>query len=521
MMGATECGGGSSIQGGASSGQPNADDPHDSATDPNGSSTSTGATEPGGGSGSDDFPVGSDEPHDDASESGTLQRGEACSSDSACVQGLTCTAGECIEDGDFRITLIWDEPVDLDLHVTTPLDEELYYRHRNGDQGGEFQKDGCISGDCETAGGSLMESVVWDSMPTGNPDNGDRTYDFWATNYDGTSSASVRFEVKIGDRVESFSGHVAADIDATSDTFVVSLDAPGEGEPFVAFTSPGDGSTVENPVEFEFETGNVHAVILEADDYPLADAPWDPSERSSLPYTFNGTGYEREVVLTGFDTDGQAVAEDTITITIGANRPDDPGRYLGTFWNTYYYFAQEQEYSGPESTVLYDASCHAIANVPASFSDDVCVQGSGKLDDGRFINFSTTCSCGRSCPTGGTICYQEIDSNRYPYGRGSRDNAVEPLRTFAVDTSVIPWGTILYVPEWDGVQIPQIGSIGGFTHDGCFHAGDVGGWINGNHFDFFAGTSSMHDALEMIHPTRSEFEVYTDSPRCDHFQPQP
>lgn len=517
LMGATECGGASTVNGSVSShgsGGSSTSDPGGSSTDPvEPDDPSDPTSDPG-------EPNGTHE-DDETAPRGDLERGELCSTDNACSQGLTCTAGECINDGAFRITLIWDEAVDLDLHVRTPLDEELYYRHRNGRQGGEFQKDGCISGECDAAGGSLMESVVWPSIPEGDSSNGNRMYEFWAVNYDGTTSASVRFEVAIGDRVETFSGQVAAATNASSDTFVVSLDAPGEGRPFVRFTSPGDGSTVENPVEFEFDTREVETVILEADGHPLADAPWDPTERGSLAYTFNGTGYQRELVLTGFDDAGQAVAEDTLTITISENRPDEPGRYLGTFWNTYYYFAQEQEYSGPQTTSLFDASCNVIANVPATFSDDVCVQGSGKLEDGRFLNFSTTCSCGRPCPTGGTICYQEINANRYPWGRGSRDNAVEPLRTFAVDTSVIPWGTVLYVPEWDGVQIPRIGEVGGFTHDGCFHAGDVGGWIEDHHFDFFAGTSSMHDALEMIHPTRSDFEVYADSPRCSHFEPQP
>lgn len=515
MMGATECGGGSTINGGISGvegdGSPNTSQPNGTQSSPNGDSTS------GGTDGQADDPS-TDDPDE---ERGTLQRGDACSADNACSQGLTCTAGECIDQGEFRITMIWEAAVDLDLHVTTPLDEELYYRHRNGRQGGEFQKDGCISGDCDTGGGSMMESVIWRTMPEGDADSGDRIYEFWAVNYDGTTAADVRFEVQIGDRVETFSGHVGAETNATSDTFVVSLDQPGQDQPFVHFTSPGDGSNVSNPVEFRFETGNVDTVIIEADGYPLTQQPWDSSERSTLEYTFNSTGYQRDVVMTGFDEAGREVAEDSITITIDEQRPDDPGRHHGTFWNTYYYFAQEQEYSGADNTTLYDASCNPIADVPASFSDDVCVQGSGKLEDGRFINFSTTCSCGRSCPTGGTICYQEIDSNRYPWGRGSRDNAVEPLRTLAVDTSVISWGAVLYLPAWDGVDIPRIGQIGGFTHDGCFHAGDVGGWIEGNHFDIFAGTSNMHDALEMIHPTRSNFEVYVDSPKCAHFQPQP
>ncbi len=194
------------------------------------------------------------------------------------------------------------------------------------------------------------------------------------------------------------------------------------------------------------------------------------------------------------------------------------GAFLGTFKNTYYYKAVETNFSGPDTTTLYDANCNAITQVPASFSDAVCIEGSGLLANGDVINYASTCSCGRPCPTGSTICYSVVDKTLFPWGLGNRGNALVPLVSWAVDTSVIADNTVLYVPAWDGVQIPAVGTLGGFTHDGCFRADDVGGAINGNHYDFFAGTEEMWQALESVHPTNSMLEVRVNATRCSHLQ---
>ena len=190
------------------------------------------------------------------------------------------------------------------------------------------------------------------------------------------------------------------------------------------------------------------------------------------------------------------------------------GDLVGTLWNTYYYVADESQYSGGDDTTLYDANCDPVAQVPADFGDALCIEGSGRLEDGTVINFDERCSCGGPC----SICWALVDSQEFPWGMGSRANALEPLVSWAVDTDVIAHGSVLYVEAFDGVQIPQVGELGGFVHDGCFRADDVGGGIDGNHFDLFAGTEAMWKELEQIHPTRTDFEVYENSPRCAHLQ---
>ncbi len=221
----------------------------------------------------------------------------------------------------------------------------------------------------------------------------------------------------------------------------------------------------------------------------------------------DGTDAGQDVDRTSEDAStGDAESEDAT--------PDArPGRGtdIGTFWNTYYYLAAESGYEGADDTTLYDHECDPIAEVPADFADDACIEGSARLEDGTVINYHSPCSCG-PC----SFCWAEMDPTTHPWGMGSRGNALEPLRSWAVDTDVLAHGTVVYVEEWDGVDIPRVDELGGFVHDGCFRADDVGGGIEGNHFDFFAGTPAMWQALEAVYPTRTDFTVYVDSPRCDH-----
>ncbi|PKN44047.1 MAG: hypothetical protein CVU59_12670 [Deltaproteobacteria bacterium HGW-Deltaproteobacteria-17] len=301
------------------------------------------------------------------------------------------------------------------------------------------------------------------------------------------------------------------DADGAADTGP-DADVDASTEPWVQIVSPADGAVVDNPVTFTIAAGRVAMVRLFADDWPLGDA-WDPAGRTTHTYDFSGTGYERNIVLRGYaDTAATVeVATDSLVIT---PRETDVGTFLSDMWNTYYYLAMESDYSGADDTTLYDANCAPIAQVPADFSDDVCIEGSGRLDDGRVINYARSCNCGRTCPTGGIICYAVLDAVEFPWGMGSASNPLEPLRSWAVDSSFIARGTLLYAEEFDGVTIPAVDGLGGFVHDGCFRADDVGGWINGNHFDFFAGTHDMWIALENLFPTESTFNVYINPGKC-------
>lgn len=287
--------------------------------------------------------------------------------------------------------------------------------------------------------------------------------------------------------------------------------------PWVKIVSPADNATVKNPVTFTIAANKVATVRIYADKWPLS-AAWNPATKTTLSYTFNGLGFARTVELFGYDGAGKELAKQTITITVQSTNLDK-GTLVGQMYNTYYYLANEADYTGTANTDLNDSSCSSIVKTSANFSDAVCIEGSGKLKDGRVINYAKKCSCGRPCPTGGIVCYSVLDKTKFPWGMGNKSNALVPLRSWAVDTSVIPSGTILYAEQWDGVKIPALSGIGNFTHDGCFRADDVGGGIKGMHYDFFAGTKPMWLALEKLFKTKTYFTVYKNPGRCSHLKP--
>ena len=62
---------------------------------------------------------------------------------------------------------------------------------------------------------------------------------------------------------------------------------------------------------------------------------------------------------------------------------------------------------------------------------------------------------------------------------------VVPMRTVAVDKTLIPRRTVLFIKETVGVKMPD-----GRAHDGYWYASDVGGAIKGERIDLFTGAGS-------------------------------
>jgi len=65
---------------------------------------------------------------------------------------------------------------------------------------------------------------------------------------------------------------------------------------------------------------------------------------------------------------------------------------------------------------------------------------------------------------------------------------VVPMRTLAVDKSIIPRRTVVFIKETVGLRMPD-----GQTHDGYWYASDVGGAIKGQRIDLYTG----HGAASM------------------------
>jgi len=131
-----------------------------------------------------------------------------------------------------------------------------------------------------------------------------------------------------------------------------------------------------------------------------------------------------------------------------------------------------------DHVTLYEASCQAIAEVSREFASQLALQGTGKLRDGRVVNIWGHCACGHS------PCFKVTAAT---WGTGGTGRHLQPFRTVAVDPKVIKLGSLLYVPFLEGRQMPGRAPWGGFVHDGCVVADDVGGGIKGTQLDLFVG----------------------------------
>ena len=114
----------------------------------------------------------------------------------------------------------------------------------------------------------------------------------------------------------------------------------------------------------------------------LDSGPSDLGRDGALPESDVGTGSPEDM----------SVAE--VGVDAGSGTP------VGQVWNTYYYLAPESEHPGDKTVELLNDACDPIATVSSDYHLAVCIEGSGLLDDGRVINYSSRCDCGTPCSSG-------------------------------------------------------------------------------------------------------------------------
>ena len=133
----------------------------------------------------------------------------------------------------------------------------------------------------------------------------------------------------------------------------------------------------------------------------------------------------------------------------------------------------------PDLVTLYATKgCEPIAEVSREFASQITIQGTGKLKDGRVLNVWSHCNCKQS------PCFKVTAAT---WGTAGSGRQLHPFRTVAVDPKLIKLGSLLHVPLLEGRQMPGRPPWGGFIHDGCVVADDVGGGIKGAQLDLFVG----------------------------------
>ncbi len=138
------------------------------------------------------------------------------------------------------------------------------------------------------------------------------------------------------------------------------------------------------------------------------------------------------------------------------------------FRTTWYWVVDEADYARKHLVPLLTPTGRVIKRVPRRFLRRLHVEGTGRLRDGRVVNWAAPKR------------YVVVDRSA-PFGLGAQGRALIPFRSVAVDRNLIPLGTVFYIKEFDGVALPT-----GRQHDGCFVAADVGSAVRDRHVDLFA-----------------------------------
>lgn len=115
-----------------------------------------------------------------------------------------------VKTGPIQVTLEWDGPADLDLFVTDPAGEQVWYRNTTVSSGGLLDVD--ARADCQDTG-STVENIVWQGTPPAG------TYRVSVDHYSECGQAgAVSYTATLrrnGQVVEIWRGAVAAEEDDT------------------------------------------------------------------------------------------------------------------------------------------------------------------------------------------------------------------------------------------------------------------------------------------------------------------
>ncbi|KAJ1980181.1 hypothetical protein H4R34_002544 [Dimargaris verticillata] len=144
---------------------------------------------------------------------------------------------------------------------------------------------------------------------------------------------------------------------------------------------------------------------------------------------------------------------------------------------TYYWTAIPEDNTGGDEVELKDCEGKTLAKVSKNYAKVIQMEGAGLLPNGQWLGLNDHDKYEYGC-------YDEIDA---PIGSTGKT-----LQLFtSVASNTLDKGTILYVEELDGVELP-----GGDTHNGCVSVDDDG-WSKGDEawLDWYVGSKANYQTL--------------------------
>lgn len=160
---------------------------------------------------------------------------------------------------------------------------------------------------------------------------------------------------------------------------------------------------------------------------------------------------------------------------------------LGLFRPSFYWIAIEKNDGQPKTVPVLDVNENPLAYVSAAYYAELRMEGTGLLTNGKLVNFKARITK----PDGTTEIRWRWCGPEAPFGYGFEDIPLIPFRSAAVDPTVIPIGSKLYIPAAKGTRLPD-----GTIHDGIFHAIDIGSAITDRKIDIFTSFGDQSDYFE-------------------------
>jgi hypothetical protein len=156
---------------------------------------------------------------------------------------------------------------------------------------------------------------------------------------------------------------------------------------------------------------------------------------------------------------------------------------------------------------LYTRDGFFLARMTERFAWALRLEGSALMADGRVINYAGKCNFGYG------TCFEQLDIEEHPFGRGAGPRPLIPFKSVAIDPRLVQLGEPLYIPEFDGLVLPD-GSI----HDGCVRADDTGGGIKKRKMDFFVVTyGNFRFLLDQLQGV-TWITPHIEAPRCEYMR---
>lgn len=162
---------------------------------------------------------------------------------------------------------------------------------------------------------------------------------------------------------------------------------------------------------------------------------------------------------------------------------------LGQFNPSFYWIALEKDDGQARDQDLYDVDGNRLVSVSAKFLKELKMEGTGRLLDGRLINFKARVQK----PDGTFEIRWRWCGPEAPYGYGYEDYLLRAFRSLAVDATVIPLGSRIYIPAVVGAKLPD-----GTVHDGFFEAIDIGSAIVNKRIDVFTSFGDQSSVFRKV-----------------------